>query len=196
MDFQYISISVYIVRSNARIQRGGGGRGSGPLSNTRSNPLKFSEQPSQHSTLGHHRHASETPLKICACGRKYANCRTKADAHDKMDFQYISICVYIVRSNARIQRGQGSGPLSNTRSNPLNFSEQPSQHSTFGHHRHASETPLKAFGLQTDDGPLLVSEFGSRSDPNGIQERMFRQLNIWACDRKHAKHQFCRISDF
>ena len=40
-----------------------GGQGSGPLSNTRSNPLKFSEHPSQHSTLCHHRHASETPLK-------------------------------------------------------------------------------------------------------------------------------------
>ena len=59
-------------------------------------------------------------LKICACDRKYAKCRTKADAHDKMDFQYISISVYIVRSHARIQRGdRGSGPLSNTRSNPL-----------------------------------------------------------------------------
>ena len=82
-------------------------------------------------------------LKICACDRKYAKCRTKADAHDKMDFQYISISVYIVRSHARIQRGdRGSGPLSNTRSNPLKFSEQPSQH----------------------------------SDPNGIQERMFRQF--------------------
>ena len=47
-----------------------GGRGSGPLSNTRSNPLKFSEQPSQHSTLGHHRHASETPLKgVSLAGR-------------------------------------------------------------------------------------------------------------------------------
>ena len=41
-----------------------------------------------------------------------------------------------------------------------------------------------------------MSEFGSRSDPNGIQERMFRQFNIWACDRKHAKRQYCRISDF
>ena len=82
-------------------------------------------------------------LKICACDRKYAKCRTKADAHDKMDLQYISISVYIVRSHARIQRGdRGSGPLSNTRSNPLKFSEQPSQH----------------------------------SDPNGIQERMFRQF--------------------
>ena len=95
-------------------------------------------------------------LKICACDRKFAKCRTKADAHDKMDFQYISISENIVRSNARIQRGDmGSGPLSNTRSNPLKFSEQPSQHSTLSHHRHASETPLKAFRWRADDGPLL-----------------------------------------
>ena len=39
--------------------------------------------------------------------RKYAKCRTKADAHDKMGFQYISISVDIVRSHARIQRGDG-----------------------------------------------------------------------------------------
>ena len=72
-------------------------------------------------------------LKICACDRKYAKCRTKADAHDKMGFQYISISVYIVRSHARIQRGdRGSGPpppplknhkniefLSNTGPDPL-----------------------------------------------------------------------------
>ena len=96
-------------------------------------------------------------LKICACDRKYAKCRTKADAHNKMDFQYISISVYIVRSNARIQRGdRGSVPLSNTRSNPLKFSEQPSQHSTLGHHRHSSETPFKAFRWRADDGPLFV----------------------------------------
>ena len=51
-------------------------------------------------------------LKNCACDRKYAKCRTKADAHDKMGFQYIPISVYIVRSHARIQRGgdRGSGP--------------------------------------------------------------------------------------
>ena len=36
--------------------------------------------------------------------RKYAKCRIKADAHDKMCFQYISISVDIVRSHARIQR--------------------------------------------------------------------------------------------
>ena len=46
-------------------------------------------------------------LKICACDRKYAKCRTKADAHDKMGFQYISISVYNVRSHVRIQRGTG-----------------------------------------------------------------------------------------
>ena len=49
--------------------------------------------------------------KICACDRKYAKCRTKADAHDKMAFQYISISVYIVRSHARIQRGTGGPDL-------------------------------------------------------------------------------------
>ena len=43
--------------------------------------------------------------------RKYAKCRTKADTHDKMGFQYISISVDIVRSHARIQIGdKGSGP--------------------------------------------------------------------------------------
>ena len=44
--------------------------------------------------------------------RKYAKCRTKADAHDEMGFQYISISLDIVRSHARIQRGggRGSGP--------------------------------------------------------------------------------------
>ena len=50
-------------------------------------------------------------LKNCACDRKYAKCRTKADGQDKMGFQYISISVYIIRSHARIQRGdRGSGP--------------------------------------------------------------------------------------
>ena len=43
--------------------------------------------------------------------RKYAKCRTKADAQDEMGFQYISISLDIVRSHARIQRGgRGSGP--------------------------------------------------------------------------------------
>ena len=49
---------------------------------------------------------------LCMCNRKYDKCRTKADAHDKMGFQYISISVYIVRSHARIQRpgDRDSGP--------------------------------------------------------------------------------------
>ena len=90
--------------------------------------------------------------------RKYAKCRTKANAHNKMGFQYISISVDIVRSHARTQRGdRGSGHphlknhkniefLSN-RPDPLKFSKLPSQHSTLGHHRHASETPFKGVSL-------------------------------------------------
>ena len=101
-------------------------------------------------------------LKNCACDRKYAKCRTKADAHDKMGFQYISISVYNVRSHARIQRG-GQGVrtpppppkknhiniefLGNTGPDPQEFTKLPSQHSTLGHHRHASETPFKGVSL-------------------------------------------------
>ena len=93
--------------------------------------------------------------------RKYTKCRTKADAHDKMCFQYISISVDIVRSHVRVQMGdRGSGPppphththlknhkniefLGNTGPGPLKFSKLPSRLSTLGHHRHASETPFK-----------------------------------------------------
>ena len=32
-------------------------------SNTGTDPLKITKLPSQHSMLGHHRHASETPFK-------------------------------------------------------------------------------------------------------------------------------------
>ena len=49
-------------------------------------------------------------LKNCACYRKYAKCRTKADAHDKMCLQYISISVYIVRSHAHPEGGGTGGP--------------------------------------------------------------------------------------
>ena len=77
-------------------------------------------------------------------GRKYAKYRTKADAHDKMGFQYISISVDMVRSHARIQRGAGGMKnhkniefLSNTGPDPLEFSKLPSQHSTLDHHRRA-----------------------------------------------------------
>ena len=29
-----------------------------------------------------------------------------------------------------------------------------------------------------------------------FRKECFVNLNIWACDRKHAQHQYCRISDF
>ena len=29
-----------------------------------------------------------------------------------------------------------------------------------------------------------------------FRKECFVNLNIWACDREHAKHQYCRISDF
>ena len=79
--FQYISISVYIVRSHARIQREGQKVRTPPpppknhkniefLSNTGPDPLKFLKLPSQHSTLGHRRQASETPFKgVSLAGR-------------------------------------------------------------------------------------------------------------------------------
>ena len=56
-------------------------------------------------------HASLSLSLYLLIDRKYAKCRTKADAHDKMGFQYISISVDIVWSHARIQWGdRGSGP--------------------------------------------------------------------------------------
>ena len=82
--------------------------------------------------------------------RKYSKCRTKAHAHDKIGFQYISISVDLVRSHARIQRGKNHKNiefLSNTGPDPLNFSKLPSQHSTLGHHRQASETPFTGVSL-------------------------------------------------
>ena len=54
-------------------------------------------------------------LKNCACDRKYAKCCTKADAHDKMGFQYTSISLYIVRSHVRILMGdRGAGVHTST----------------------------------------------------------------------------------
>ena len=41
----------------------------GSLSNTGPDPLKITNLPSQHSMLGHHRHASKTPLKWRFVGR-------------------------------------------------------------------------------------------------------------------------------
>ena len=76
----------------------------------------------------------------CTHTTERTQCRTKPDAHDKMGFQYISMRVYIVQSHAQIQNIEY---LSNTGPGPLKFSKLPSQHSTLGHHRHASETPFK-----------------------------------------------------
>ena len=96
-------------------------------------------------------------LKNCACDRKYAKCRTKADAHDKMGFQYIHCPVPCADPVLGGGGGRGSGPplknhkniefLSNTGPDPQEFSKLPSQHSTLGHHRHASETPYKGVSL-------------------------------------------------
>ena len=41
--------------------------------------------------------------------RKYAKCRTKADAHDKMGFQYISLSVDIRSGPMRGSRGGTGG---------------------------------------------------------------------------------------
>ena len=94
------------------------------------------------------------------CDGKYAKCRTKADAHDKMGCQYISMRVYIVRSmrGSRGVRTPSPPPpplknhknkefLSNAGPDPLKFSKLSSQHSTLGHNRHASETPIKGVSL-------------------------------------------------
>ena len=54
------------------------------------------------------------------------------------------------------------GFLNKTGLDPQKITKLPSQHSIFGHNRHASETPgLKmAFRWRADDGPLMVV-FGS-----------------------------------
>ena len=69
---------------HVQIQRGDRGSASPPppppppgklqknigfLSNTGPNPLKITKLPIQHSMLGHHRPASETPFKWCFTGR-------------------------------------------------------------------------------------------------------------------------------
>ena len=56
---------------HARVQRGDRGvrtprenhKNIGFLCNTSPDPLKITKLPSQHSMLGHHRHASETPFQ-------------------------------------------------------------------------------------------------------------------------------------
>ena len=153
-------------------------------------------------------------LKLCACDRKYAKCRTKADAQDKMGFQYISINVYIVRSHARIRRRDRGPdppppppppPPPNEKSQKIqNFlailDQIPwnSQNFQASIQRWASETPFKGVSLAGQLWPAFSDildplslkkeeQFGSRSDPNGIQERMFRQFKHLAMRLKACK---------
>ena len=94
--------------------------------------------------------------------------------------------------------------LSNTGPDPLEFSKLPSQHSTLGHHRHASETSFKGVPYHrpafSDIWILSPLKKRQSSDPDqirmGFRKECFVNLNILACDRKHVKHQYCRISDF
>ena len=80
----------------------------------------------------------------------------KADAHDKMGFQYIH---WPVPCGTGVRGSRPPSPenrknkeyLSNTGPDALKFSKLPSQHSTLGHHRHPSETPFK---WRADDGPI------------------------------------------
>ena len=84
-------------------------------------------------------------LKNCACDRKYAKCRTKADAHDKMGFLYLNKCIHcpvlcvdpeggqVVRTPPPPKKNPKNIEfLSNTGPDPLEFSKLQSQHSTLG----------------------------------------------------------------
>ena len=69
--FNFLHAGQFYMR-HVRIQRGGGGQGvrtplknhknMGFLSNSGPDPLKITKLQSQHSMLGHHRPASETPF--------------------------------------------------------------------------------------------------------------------------------------
>ena len=108
--------------------------------------------------------------------------------------------VYTLSRAMRGSRGGTGGPdfiAILEWSNPLKSSEQPSQHSTLGHHRHASETPLKGFSLAGRWWPALsdiwiLSPFKKKkkrcqsSDQDQIRmeirKECFVNLNIWECD--------------
>ena len=97
--------------------------------------------------------------KNCACDRKYAKCRTKTVKARSNGFSvYLNKCRPTLSGPMRGSRGGTEGPdppenhkniefLSNTGPDPLKFSKLPSQHSTLGHHWHASETPFKGVSL-------------------------------------------------
>ena len=85
------------------------------------------------------------------------------------------------------------------------------QATTLGHHRHASETSFKCVLLAGQWWPALsdiriLSPLKKKkkrcqsSDPDQIRMEFRKEcsvnLNIWACNRKHAKHHYCPMSDF
>ena len=83
----------------------------------------------------------------------------KADAHDYMGFQYIH---WLVPCGTGVRGSRPPLPrksqknieyLSNTGLDPLKFPKLPSQHSTFGHHRHPSKTPFK---WRFAGGPMMA----------------------------------------
>ena len=130
----------------------------------------------------------------------------KADAHDKMDSQYISIILFGPMCGSR---GGTGGPDPFTILDRIPWNSQNNQASiqcwaiigTPAKRRFAGGPMMARFYRYLDPLSLkkekkTLSEFGSRSDPNGIQERMFRQFKHLECDRKHTKHQYRRISDF
>ena len=96
--------------------------------------------------------------------------------------------VHMMYSYARIKGGLGVrapqknhkniGFLSNTCSDPLKITKLSSQHSMLGHHRHASETPFKAFRSQAEDGPLIVV-FGSSYSPHQIKYTLSKLGALW-----------------
>ena len=132
-----------------------------------------------------------------------------------MGFQYISISVYIVRSHARIQRGdRGSGST-----HPWNITKiyhflaildqipWNSQYYQASIQRWVSEMPFKGVSLAgrwwpafSDIWILSLLKKKNSSDPDLIRMEFRKEcvvnLNIWPCIWKHAKHQYCRISDF
>ena len=88
-------------------------------------------------------------LKICACDRKYAS----RCARYNWFSVYLNKCIHCPVPCADPEGEKGVRTplknhkniefLSNTGPDPLKFSKLRSQHSTLGHHRHASETPFK-----------------------------------------------------
>ena len=101
-------------------------------------------------------------LKICPCDIKYTKRRTKADAgaHDKMGVQfYLKKCIHCPvpcadpeedpppHTHTHPENHKNIKFLRNTEPDPLKFSKLQSQHSTLGHHRHASEKPFKGVSL-------------------------------------------------